>query len=774
MIIKIRISLVIAIIISLVLIQPIGVRAIGPTGPVGPQGTVGPNPEKVGLQSPVGPQGAVGPQKPVGPDPDQLGPQGPVGPQGTVGPKSSLQGHAQLASPQTTGDHGPSASSSSSASPDPQSGTTQSSTSNDAGASNSGAQSQSNGSALPAVASQSNTSGGFPSSTSAANETTGESSNNQNAINQDSSTAIGSTSKTDITNNINGTINTGRNETVGNTKSGGVTTGSIIGAANILNLANSQIVAKEGTLTQQKVGDSSSNIILGDPATANTVPLSAIILHDLAGQAAVNNKVTGASSNNENVVRQVGDTTIRVSNDAKIDNNVDLKANTGGNQANLNTGIGSIVTGAVKLSVNIINFLNTFIATDYLGIAFIDVLGVLSGDIVVPSSAVNNSTGVDSTNANTVTQSGSLTLTKESDANVNNNVSVDAQTGQNKANGNTLGASISTGKTDVDIQSATITGEIPSDSLLLVVVNEIGEGQWTGQVMGNPSNVVVLVQKSMPANQVQTSNIETGPNSNNSNTVDQASNTNISEINQSLVNNNVSVEATTGNNEASFNTSGGSIKTGDVNIAANMINFVNASGKSFKKVVLAVINVFGKWTGNLVFGSKDPVTIPSPQAATTTPSPTQGVAVASTPAPSSVPGVATTTTIASTQAIPSSSTPVAPTLQPSPVTSTSSITTDASTAYLTTSSSASPTSSREAKQQTVQRVSASKKSSSMLVKAADEFSSNPQAQELSTNFEDGQQTETQGARYPIWAYALITVAVIAAGTLFAYSRKPTE
>ena len=56
----------------------------------------------------------------------------------------------------------------------------------------------------------------------------------------------------------------------------------------------------------------------------------------------------------------------------------------------------------------------------------------------------------------------------------------------------------------------------------------------------------------------------------------------------------------TGNNQANYNTGGDStIKTGDVNVAVSIMNFVNTNiiGRT---LMLGIINVFGSWTGNAV------------------------------------------------------------------------------------------------------------------------------------------------------------------------------
>ena len=73
----------------------VGIRLVGPRGPVGPRGRVGP-------RGPVGPRGEVGLRGPVGPA-GPIGPAGPQGPKGTPG-TSILNGTVPPTTQGTTGD----------------------------------------------------------------------------------------------------------------------------------------------------------------------------------------------------------------------------------------------------------------------------------------------------------------------------------------------------------------------------------------------------------------------------------------------------------------------------------------------------------------------------------------------------------------------------------------------------------------------------------------------------------------------------------------------
>lgn len=736
----------------LVIGQPILVSAAGPTGSVGPANTPGISTNEVGHQGQVGPANPLGPTTPVGP-------QSPVGPQGQTGPigsqlpttSSANQSTDQTVSSNPSGQNSTGHNSSPSSTP-----STQSTTST--------ATNENTDQPLPAAHILA------PVTSTATNSDTGSQSDNQSSVTENSQTAVTEKNRSNIQNNISAQIDTGQNITNSNTGSGGIEAGQINGSVNVINSAGSQVKAAAGGITQQNIGNSTQDIIIGDPTSSDVTPLSAIVLGSLSGGGSASNTTTGQNSVNLASVERVGQTTIRVSNDAKIDNNIKLAANTGDNQASMNTGIGNIVTGSIGAAVNIINFLNTYLATDYLGLAFLNVVGALAGDIIIPSDTIvsNSSTGAGSGNNASISKNNQLTLAKESDLKVTNNVDVNATTGNNQADGNTLGGSVTSGQTDVDIQSATITGEIPADSLLLVVVNELGDGQWTGQVIGAESeNVIVLVQKAEPATLIA-SNANTGAQSENTTTVNENTSTTITESSTSQVNNNITVDASTGNNQANYNTGGGNIKTGNINVAANMVNLVNTSGKTFKKVVIAMINVFGKWTGNLVFGSKKPQVVPSPKSSSDSIS---NVLSGPTPEPKAAMTVALaqpSSTSAATESPDQTVTPTS-TAQDSQAAPSTSPTQSTSEATKDTTSLADPVSQPPAKKMT-QPVKLAKNLS--LAEAVTTTPVDNIIQSTTPRLE--QPTDTASTKFPAWAYPLIVIAAGLIWVLIAYFRKSSE
>ena len=83
--------------------------------------------------------------------------------------------------------------------------------------------------------------------------------------------------------------------------------------------------------------------------------------------------------------------------------------------------------------------------------------------------------------------------------------------------------------------------------------------------------------------------------------VDTATTNTTTQTNTADLNNNLQLSANTGGNSASYNTGGSNgILTGDAQIIANLVNFVNNNITGGGRLVVSVVNVFGSWLGDFV------------------------------------------------------------------------------------------------------------------------------------------------------------------------------
>jgi hypothetical protein len=138
----------------------------------------------------------------------------------------------------------------------------------------------------------------------------------------------------------------------------------------------------------------------------------------------------------------------------------------------------------------------------------------------------------------------------------------------------------------------------------LVLVNEAGN--WLGKIVGGPEGSNIAGSETMQfivndAGEIAVVNSGNGTGSENTGSVAQTNNTNITQTNDAKIVNNVNLAANTGRNSASQNTGGDTkVQTGDATIVANIVNFVNNNIVGDGKLFVTVVNVFGSWIGDFV------------------------------------------------------------------------------------------------------------------------------------------------------------------------------
>lgn len=249
--------------------------------------------------------------------------------------------------------------------------------------------------------------------------------------------------------------------------------------------------------------------------------------------------VSGNGSDTKNDVKfdQDTSTTVNQSNTAIVENDVDAKANTGGNDADDNTGADvNIDTGNADATVVVENKLNSNEASVDCGGCPTDVNVEISGN------------GTDSDNKVDLKLDNTTWVKQDNFAKVENDVEVKADSGHNDANDNTGGT--------IDIDTGTADA-------LAVVLNKLnanvahigsnGQGALELKILGNGSYSKNDIKADL----------------NNTVTLDQD--------NWASVENDVEVKANTGKNDANDNTGGYvSIDTGDADAGAlvdTMANF---------------------------------------------------------------------------------------------------------------------------------------------------------------------------------------------------------
>ncbi len=326
----------------------------------------------------------------------------------------------------------------------------------------------------------------------------------------------------------------------------------------------------------------------------------------------MSNVGNGSDSQNYALIDSTSQEANFQNNQAVLDNNMVLTADSGNNTADNNTGGDTTIrTGDANISANLVNFANNNVEG---GIVYgvVNVYGDLVGDIIFPEEAMQSATIANSQNGsgsiNSINNSSSRTSTTSqyNDAKITNNLEIDTSTGSNETKDNTNGDNqIKTGDTNVDAQVVNIANMNVIGDMWLVIVNQAGN--WIGKIVGGTINAGTYAGsngmqfKVSEDGEITVTNQGNGSQSGNQAVINNSNSLSSTQSNTANINNNVKLSANTGNNSASRNTGGNNtIITGDANVIANIFNFVNNNVSGSGRLFVNVVNVFGSWVGDFI------------------------------------------------------------------------------------------------------------------------------------------------------------------------------
>ncbi|HBC72811.1 TPA: hypothetical protein DCZ90_03305 [Candidatus Amesbacteria bacterium] len=411
-----------------------------------------------------------------------------------------------------------------------------------------------------------------------------------------------------VSNDLNQTSNTGDNSASMNVGNSLIQTGNA-------NVSGTAITSVNTNLAGVSVSEFN---IVDDHQGDYVLDFAANCISGCGGNdVTLANTGNGADSTNTTDLTASTTNTTFQNNDATVGNNLILSADSGGNQTNFNTGGDNLITtGDANVSASALTFANNNI-TGNVVYGVINIYGDLIGDIVFPEEQFGPCCGQNVTVANTDNGAGSVNTanvnttvtdsTYQSNlANIDNNLVLDADTGSNQTTGNTGGDNlISTGDTSVTASVLNVANSNVSGSTWwLVLVNEAGN--WIGKIFGSPDGTNYAGSPGTqfavgPNGEITAVNSGNGAGSVNTTNVDTATTNTTTQTNTADLNNNLQLSANTGGNSASYNTGGSNgILTGDAQIIANLVNFVNNNITGGGRLVVSVVNVFGSWLGDFV------------------------------------------------------------------------------------------------------------------------------------------------------------------------------
>ncbi|MBI2673818.1 MAG: peptidoglycan-binding protein [Candidatus Zambryskibacteria bacterium] len=277
---------------------------------------------------------------------------------------------------------------------------------------------------------------------------------------------------------------------------------------------------------------------------------------------------------------------VETENDATISNVVIVRSSTGQNFALGGNGA-SINTGNAYAGANVVNVANTnIINSNYLLFAFNN-FGGWNGDLIFPNSDFFSNFF---TPFSTV---GGANISNTNSANVENEVETSANTGDNETEGD--GSLIETGNAVAGSNVANIINTNLVNAPTFFVVFRIF-GNWNGSVFNAPEGISWTETPS---------GIELFSNDGaNEDGAGGGGGIDVKTNNTANIGNNVKVFALTGENKATSAGGTASINTGNAYAGANVLNVANTNVIS-SNWIIALINIFGDWSGNVSFGQPD-------------------------------------------------------------------------------------------------------------------------------------------------------------------------
>ena len=263
----------------------------------------------------------------------------------------------------------------------------------------------------------------------------------------------------DITNDVNTQANSGKNETNDNKGEATVTTGDAIADTALANIANTTLVGDNWMFVMINVFGSWFGDLL--------VPSKESLPHVTNTQTALEE--------------------LNITNNANIQDNVDTTANTGDNETNENKRGGKVQTGDATAISTVVTEANKVVVEDNWFSLAVNNMGVWTGYVLNWDEVGNQFYPVftydidaDEEDQNTSNSSLPSSIDINNNANISNNVTTTATTGENTANNNRAGQ-ITTG--DASAFSTVynfVNNTFVGSNWFYGVVNIFG--QWNGDI----------------------------------------------------------------------------------------------------------------------------------------------------------------------------------------------------------------------------------------------------------------------------------------------------
>jgi len=396
-----------------------------------------------------------------------------------------------------------------------------------------------------------------------------------NSINPTPTPSVSASNSATVTNDVTSTGNTGENQIIA--------TGSAVVDANNNDANNNASLTSDQNTSTATINTGDSISVSTAENNINSISINSKIIYqtinifadqngniDLSTPANVVNSIINNDKNTDPVINV---TIINNENYAYLANNIVSFADTGNNSIS-GADNAYVNTGNAYSAVSLLNKLNLTVVNSELHLITINVFGKLFGNIVLPDQVVSQPTC-----SNCSYQEVAIGNT----ANVENNVSSSAITGQNKIE--------AIGLTAVETGNALAMSNI----LNLVNTNYIGinitnlqianYGNWQGAFLGWGDLLALATSNGIEINSLSpnTGCVACGDGK-------------VTITNYAEVLNNITSSANTGGNNIASNN--GFIRTGNAISQISLFNLINSNIIN-SNAYFTFINIFGDWTGNI-------------------------------------------------------------------------------------------------------------------------------------------------------------------------------
>jgi hypothetical protein len=327
----------------------------------------------------------------------------------------------------------------------------------------------------------------------------------------------------------------------------------------------------------------SGAIVIGGPPAVSTITdtgagsSNTINNNGAGGTSSIDN--TGADSSN--TIDNNGNNTANLNNTngVTVNNQIGSTVASGNVSVSQNTLAGSATSGNAQATANVVNLLQsqTSLQGDVATFTY-DIYGNVQGDLMIDPAQLSN------VNTSVSGDPNNLAINNSTDAAINNDVNLNAASGNATVAQNTSAGSATTGTANAVVQIVNAINSIISSGQSFV---------GTINIYGNFDGDILLPQDTL--NNILASNFPTV----NATLLPDGSVTTVSNTNNTGIKNNVDLSAASGDATVSQNTLAGDATTGS---AGTNLVLLNLTGQQIicGDALLVFVNVLGNWVGMIV------------------------------------------------------------------------------------------------------------------------------------------------------------------------------